>query len=280
VIDVDVGLARTDEEAFVDHVGHVVDRRIAAMDATLAEESWSLAILAFTEADRLNHLAHRRLAGDGRLADAYRAWFRQVDGYLGRLAERHPEATILALSDHGFGPLRRYCNVDAWLVEHGYLTLDASRRIDPASRAFSMDPGRIYINATGMFDHGSVPANAVTELVSELAAGLLGIEDPETGDRPIRSVVRRKDAYRGSRARAGPHLVCLPAPGYELKSSRRLPLVAPVDEFEGTHTYDDAFFVGRGAAPRDGANLEDAGATVLAALRLHDDDIDGRSLIA
>jgi predicted AlkP superfamily phosphohydrolase/phosphomutase len=280
VIDVDIGLARTNEAAFVDHLERVVERRMAAMDALLAEESWSLAILVFTEADRLNHLAHPQLAGgDGRLGEAYRSWLHAVDGYVGRLTERYPDATILALSDHGFGPLRRYLNVDAWLVEQGYLRLDDRGHVAPESRAFSMDPGRIYLNVAGMFHAGSVDTGSVTALASEIADGLRAIEDPDTLERPIQAVIRRREAYQGSRVRLSPHLVCLPAPGYELKSSRRLPLLAPAAEFAGTHTYDDAFFLGRAAHARDGAGLEDAGATVLSALRLHDDDIDGRSLV-
>ncbi len=280
VIDVDVSLARTDEAAFVDHLARVVERRIAAMDSLLAEESWSLAILVFTEADRLNHLAQPQLAeGDGPLSEAYRSWLRTVDGYVGRLAERYPDATILALSDHGFGPLRRYLNLDAWLVDQGYLRLDDSGHIASDSRAFSMDPGRVYLNVAGMFHAGSVETGHVTALASEIADGLRAIVDPETGEHPIQAVVRRREAYQGARVRLSPHLVCLPARGYELKSSRRLPLVATAGEFAGTHTYDDAFFLARGARPRDDAGLEDAGATVLAALRLHDDDVDGRSLL-
>jgi predicted AlkP superfamily phosphohydrolase/phosphomutase len=280
LIDVDIGLARTDQAAFAEHVALVVDRRIAAMDSILAEESWSLAILAFTEADRLNHLGQPRLIqGEGHLGGAYRAWIRAVDGFVGRLAERYQEATILALSDHGFGPLRRYLNLDVWLADRGYLRLDGNGHIAPDSRAFSMDPGRIYVNAAGMFHGGTVEPGAIVALVSEIADGLTAVEDPETGDRPIQAVVRRRDAYSGSRARQSPHLVCLPASGYELKSSRRLPLFSPAGEFEGTHTYDDAFFMARGAQARDGAKLEDAGATVLASLRLHDDDVDGKTLI-
>jgi predicted AlkP superfamily phosphohydrolase/phosphomutase len=280
LIDVDIGLARTDEAAFAGHVALVTERRIAAMESILAEESWSLAILAFTEADRLGHLAHPRLLdGDGHLGEAFRDWLRTVDAFVGRLAERYPAATILALSDHGFGPLRRYLNVDAWLIQEGYLRLDDAGHVAPESRAFSMDPGRVYVNASGMFGRGSVESGAIVSLVSELAAGLTELVDPETGERPIESVVRRKDAFRGSRARSSPHLVCLPASGYELKSSRRLPLFSSAAEFEGTHTYEDAFFLARGAQPREGASLEDAGATVLAALQLHDDDVDGRSLL-
>jgi predicted AlkP superfamily phosphohydrolase/phosphomutase len=280
VIDLDVGLARTDEAAFVEHLARVLERRIAAMDMLLNEESWSLAVLVFTEADRLNHLAQPQLErGDGRLGEAYRAWLRAVDGYVGRLAERYPDATILALSDHGFGPLRRYLNVDAWLVENGYLRLDERGHITPESRAFSMDPGRIYLNVSGMFHGGGVATSLVAGLAGEIADGLRAIVDPETGDHPIQEVVRRRDAYQGARVRLSPHLVTLPAPGYELKSSRRLPLLASAAEFAGTHTYDDAFFLARGAGPRAGAGLEDAGATVLSALRLHDDDVDGRSLL-
>lgn len=279
-IDLEVSALRDDDAALAAALLEVVDRRIEAMEMLLDEVGWSLAILSFTEADRLLHVAYRRATADGGpLAEAYREWYRRIDAFVGRCRERDPDATIVALSDHGFGPLRTFVNLDAWLVERGWLRFGSDGRIDPSSRAFSMDPGRIYVNSAGLFGRGSVPPPEVPALVDELAAGLSELVDPETGAPVVARVVRRREAYSGPRARYGPHLVCLPAPGYELKSSRRLPLLSEPDGFEGTHTSDDAFFLAPRAIERPGASLADTGATVLELLGLPADDVDGRSLV-
>ena len=279
VIDVDVSGSRIDESAFLEHVLAVLERRIAAMESLLADDDWSLAVLAFTEADRLQHVAYGRAHHDeGPVRAAFDRWFARIDAFLGRLLGRYADAAVLALSDHGFGPLHRYVNLDGWLEEHGYRRRgDASPAGD---RAFSLDPGRVYVNATNVFGSGRVAPGEIRGLVAEIADGLAALTDPATGEPIIGAVVRRRDAYRGPRSRLGPNLVCVPRRGYELKSSRRLPLISDVTDFEGTHTADDAFFLSDRPATRHDGSVEDVGATVLAQLRLHLDDVDGRSLVA
>jgi predicted AlkP superfamily phosphohydrolase/phosphomutase len=246
------------------------------MKVLLSEQQWSLAILAFTEADRLQHVAYRRTRDDGDAAGTLRGWLRRADALVAWALERFPDTGVMALSDHGFGTLRRYLNLDAWLASQGWLDHSNLR----SSRAFSMDPGRIYINATTMFDGGCVRPADVRALAAEIAAGLTELMDPDTGEPAIEAVIPRRDAYSGGQARSGPHLLALPRSGYELKSSRRLPLFSDVSGFEGTHTYDDAFFIADRPLRDGDARVEDAGASVLQHLDLHADDVDGRSLIA
>ncbi len=83
---------------------------------------------------------------------------------------------------------------------------------------------------------------------------------------------------KGVRTYQGPNLVCLPAPGYELKTSRRHPLVSDA-VFEGTHEQRGALLLAAGTSLKSGATIEDAGATVLAKLGLYDEDVDGTSLL-
>ena len=279
VIDVDVTRARHDEGGFLADVLEVVDRRIAAMERLLADGRWSLAILTFTEADRLQHVGFRRAhLPDGRWRETLDAWFARVDTMLARLLEAYPKSAVIGLSDHGFGPLDRYLNVDAWLADHGYL--EDGGQVAPESLAFSLDPGRVYINASDVFPLGRVDPRQVRNLVAEISDGLSQVVDQQTGRLPIASVVPRRDAYRGLRSRLGPNAVLLPTRGYELKSSRRLPLLSDVPGFEGTHTYDDALFLSDRPTVAIEGRVEDVGATVLDLLRLHLDDVDGRSLVA
>jgi hypothetical protein len=95
----------------------------------------------------------------------------------------------------------------------------------------------------------------------------------------ISTIRKRRDAYEGALTYQGPNLVCLPAPGYELKSSRDRPLFSDA-VFEGTHTQQEALLLATGTVARQGATVEDAGTTVLAKLGLYHEDVDGSSLLS
>lgn len=280
VVDVDAGLAQGDPARFSTHVQDVVASRIRAMESILSAERWSLAVLAFTEADRLNRMWFQRIRDQEGVARAtYRSWFGHVDAFIGKCLSRFPGADVVVASAHASGPLERFVNLDAWLQANGYLTVDASGAIAPDSRAFSMDPGRIYVTSSQMFPAGAVPRADVTDLVDEIADGLAGLVDEVTGLPVMASIRKRRDAYEGVRTYQGPNLVCLPASGYELKASRRLPLFSDA-AFEGTHVQQGALLVATGTDRPKDVTVADVGATVLAKLGLYDEDVDGVSLLA
>lgn len=278
VVDVDAALAHSEPARFSSHLGDVLQRRMHAMKSLLDSERWSLAILAFTEADRMQRMWFRRMRdGEGVERETYRGWFRHVDSFIARCASRFPAADIVVVSAYGFGPLSRFVNLDAWLEANGYLHIDASGAISPDSRAFSMDPGRVYVTSADRFANGIVSRAETKHLVDEIADGLAQLVDPATASPVIAALRKRRDAYEGARTFQGPNLVCLPEPGYELKTSRHRPLFSDA-LFEGTHTRQGAVLA-TGAVPRAGATVEDAGATVLAKLGLYDADVDGGSLL-
>lgn len=278
-IDVDAALAHSDPARFAVHVVEVLERRIQAMESMLDAERWSLGILAFTEANRLNRMWFRRIVdGDGIERETYWRWFRQVDSFLARCMSRFSGADIVVVSANGFGPLKRFVNLDTWLQANGYLNLGVADAISPDTRAFSMDPGRIYVASSDMFHSGVVPRSDVGPLVDDIADGLAQLVDPDTGRPVITTIRKRRDAYEGALTYQGPNLVCLPAPGYELKSSRDRPLFSDA-VFEGTHTQQDALLLATGTVARQRATVEDAGTTVLAKLGLYHDDVDGTSML-
>ncbi|MBA3688932.1 MAG: alkaline phosphatase family protein [Chloroflexi bacterium] len=279
MVDVQAALAHSDPARFSIHVLDVLERRMQAMESMLSAERWSLGILAFTEADRLNRMWARRIAdGDGIERETYWRWFRLVDAFVARCMARFPAADVVVVSAYGSGPLKRFVNLDAWLQENGYLDVGPSDAIAPDTRAFSLDRGRIYVASSDMFVSGVVPTDHVIRLVDDIADGLAQLVDPDTGRPVIASIRKRRDAWEGARTNLGSNLVCLPRAGYELKSSRSLPLFSDA-VFEGTHTQQDALLIATGTVHRQRATVEDAGATVLAKLGLYDDDADGSSLL-
>jgi predicted AlkP superfamily phosphohydrolase/phosphomutase len=50
------------------------------------------------------------------------AYYRQLDDILGEMLERcGPDTTVLVMSDHGFGPIRKEIYINEWLADQGFL---------------------------------------------------------------------------------------------------------------------------------------------------------------
>ena len=276
--DVDVGLAETDPSAFAAELVASVERRVELMRMLLEADRWSLAVLAFTELDRLGHAWGPSLAGDddgvAAARDVMAAVLATIDGFVGELRAAHPTARLLVLSAHGVAPIGRLVNLDAWLTDAGHLQRDADGALGDGTVAFSMDGGRIYVHAARMFAEGRLGGGSVMPLMDQIADDLARLRTRD-GATPLAAVFRRREIYQGPHARAAPHLVCVPAPGWGVVSSRELPLDGPSAPMRGGHRHDLAFVIGdlpaEGPAPR----LEDVGATVLSHLGLYADDVDG-----
>ncbi|RPJ41279.1 MAG: hypothetical protein EHM19_12280 [Candidatus Latescibacterota bacterium] len=102
----------------------------------LREKEWDFAIVYFEGTDRIQHevwhifdethpRANRKeiAAHRERILD----FFREVDDTARQLAEAAGEGTIeLVMSDHGFGPIHYYMNLNVWLLERGFLALKRS----------------------------------------------------------------------------------------------------------------------------------------------------------
>ena len=92
--------------------------------------------------------------------------YRRMDDLVGKtMAKCQDKHTLLmVISDHGFGPFRRGVDLNRWLEENGYLTVDDSRRdlehlagVDwSKTRAFAIGLAGIYINIKDKYSQGIV----------------------------------------------------------------------------------------------------------------------------
>ncbi|MEO8509623.1 MAG: alkaline phosphatase family protein [Chloroflexota bacterium] len=277
--DIDVRTAASDPERFAAELLTSVERRIEVMRQLLKHDRWSLAVLAFTELDRWGHAWRRRVAaGDHDALVVGDSILSSIDRFFGFLREAYGAAKFQVLSANGIAPVDHLLNLDGWLRDAGYLHREDGQ-LGGRTVAFSMEAGRIYIHATRMFADGRLGGGSVLPLMDEIAEGLTALRSPD-GALPLQAVVRRRDLYDGPHARVGPHLVAVPAPGWAVVSSRKLPLVSKAADFEGGHRHDLAFAVGDAADDGSPVTLEDLGATVLADLAVYDDDVDGTALRA
>ncbi|NIS63334.1 MAG: hypothetical protein GTO13_22385, partial [Proteobacteria bacterium] len=112
-----------------------------------------------------------------------------------------------------------------WLQREGWLKFQKEnpksvKDIHQESRAYSLIPGRIYMNLAGRESSGSVCFPDEYEKVGEeVKDALLSMRDPDSGERIIERVFKREELYHGPHCNDGPDLVAIPHNGYDLKGN-------------------------------------------------------------
>jgi predicted AlkP superfamily phosphohydrolase/phosphomutase len=276
-VDVDLSLGHRDLAAFVDELFRAHEARRKAFRMLLEREPWDLAYLAFTGTDRLHHFLWGQMEdGEEPWASHFLRYYREVDAGVADIVERLPQDTeVLLLSDHGFCRLEREVYLNRQLERDGWLALaDGGERLsdmDPSrTRAFALDPSRLYVNLKGREPGGSVEPAEHHRVRTELAAWAAELPCVER-------VVPREEAFSGAESSRAPDLVLVPYRGFDPKGSLRTKEVERRGVFTGMHTWDDAFFVHAGrAAPAEAVGVETVAATALGLLGIDVAELDGR----
>lgn len=276
------------------------DEFFAGLDAALAarrtvyrrllrDEPWDLFIGVVTECDRLHHYfwdqwADPAASRHGRFLDFYR----RLDETIGELAAALPSGTpLFIVADHGHTLIHREFYPNARLRELGLLRFSAEKPkgladLDPATKAFVLDPGRIYVHRAGRFPLGGVGAAEAEELIGRLREEFLALHDPSdgapAGGRPVPRVFARDEIYHGPLVSQAPDLVLHFADGYDPKGALGRTEVFGRSALTGMHTYADSlFFVNRPGVPTDELDIVDLAPTILTLLGVPvPADMDGR----
>ena len=271
-IDIDPWKARESLDLLFEDLDLTLRGRVAAAKDLLSNERWSYAMIHIMGTDRVNHFAWGTWADqDEQYAPRFLEYYRSVDRAVGEIAKAAgDEAELLILSDHCFTRTLHEINLDAWLREHGYLGVPLAEDarigdVDETTRAFSMTPGRIYINQRGREPRGGVEPGAEYEaLRDEIATGLMEVLAPEDGLPLLERVAKREELWSGEALPTAPDLLAIPRDGYDLKSALGGAELFTSSPITGMHTFDDAFWLIRGRRFADGTpRVMDGAATVL-----------------
>ena len=247
-LDVDPWQARENKDKFLEDLYYTLDKRQEAMFHFMETEEWDFFMLQIMETDRLHHFLWEHWEkGDEKYAPAFLKLYHKIDGLLGRLYERLTEdTTLVVLSDHGFCTMKKEVFINRWLQDNGWLNFtkdppDSLKDIHPDSKAYSMDPGRIFVNLRGREPQGSVDAGREYEaLRKELTDALSELREPESGEPMIERVYKREEIYSGECYPQAPDLVAMPCRGYDLKGSIKKAVLTEKGVINGAHTYNDA----------------------------------------
>jgi predicted AlkP superfamily phosphohydrolase/phosphomutase len=267
--------------SYIAAIGRQTRLRTAATLRLMERRPTDALCVVYYAPDRLQHYFWEHLQPGAPLPDpdvrrALSEVFTELDHGIGRLVRAAgPEATVVLLSDHGFGPKPdRSVRVNRWLVDAGLLrrrpfwrvrrriirkglparwrarydTLDHILVDRPRSQAWSealfTGTAGVWVHVAGRYPHGCVGPGAEYEAVRErIVRGLAGLAD-EAGRRVFSCVRRREELYHGPFVERAPDVVavCEPAFGIVFESLgrelRETTLFGPFEELGYTGTHD------------------------------------------
>jgi predicted AlkP superfamily phosphohydrolase/phosphomutase len=289
-----------DDGAFLQQTYDIDREREEMLFTALERLRQGAVVCVFDATDRIQHMFWRYLEeghpaargaatnGDGRPggehADAIEDHYVHNDRMVGRLREQMKEGDLLVvLSDHGFTSFRRGVNLNAWLHQSGYLTLQDGatgegewlREVDwSKTKAYALGLTGIYLNIAGREAEGSVePGEEAAALKAELVERLSGLRDSESGELAIREAFDTSALYSGPYLRNAPDLLMGYAEGYRISWDGATGVVAGqvfednVKPWSGDHCVDPrvvpgVFFSNR-AIDREDPALIDIAPTAL-----------------
>lgn len=252
-VDADMSLVEKGKQRFVDELLRVMTTRCEALHHHWDREAWQHIMFVFTGTDRLNHYLWEDYEDPtSPFHQTFLDYYHEVDRQIGRIVERLDDQTQLAaVSDHGFARQRYSINVNCLLAQAGYLSLKPSDRpsyVDmlPQTRAFAMDPGRIYLHRQGRYPQGSVSTDEAESLMEELTAYFRNVT---VNGVPIAvDVLRGRDVYSGPFAHRAPDLIVMPAKDVALSGRMNLSDLIEPTSINGKHTWTESTFFVRGEA--------------------------------
>ncbi len=219
---------RIDEKTFMDDLYRAFDDRAQVILQRLDAKQWDLLVGVIESTDRVQHMMWRLIdpthpmydkALAAKYGDAIERVYRKCDEFVGEVMSRvGPDTPILIVSDHGFHSFRQSVNLNTWLVQQGFMTLQGQapgekkltdlfggggtfwENVDWAhTRAYAMGLGQIYINQKGREGHGIVSPGAESKAIQDdLVARLLTLTDPKTKARLVDAVYKSDDIYTGA----------------------------------------------------------------------------------
>ena len=279
---------KDDKSEFIENAHETLDARYEAFKHYIQQDDWDLFFGVFMTTDRVNHFLYRHYEEDMEYKQEFIDFYKKVDRYLGEIRQNLPDdVTMMVASDHGFTSLDYEVHFNTWLEQEGWLSYEDDDHeelgdISEDTEAYSLIPGRFYINLEGREPRGSVPQSEYEEKCDQLKDALESLEGPN-GKKVCDRVVTKEEAFDGDHDDIAPDLVAIPSYGFDLKAGFK----GHDDVFgegprNGMHSFDNAtlFVDDPDASVRD-VDLFDITPTILDLMEMDYDaaEFDGKSLV-
>lgn len=274
-IDVDTGRCREDHDYLFQDLDETLKGRQAGVDYFWKNEDWDFMEVVVTGTDRLQHFVWNAIDDEShKHHDAVLDYYRRVDEFVGGLYDRFNKESgrdnegegFFMLSDHGFCQIVQEFRLNAWLQENGFLGWSKDEPggiedITDDTKAFVLDPGRIFLNLKGKYPRGCVDPADAPKVMDEITAGLQEIT--HDGQSIVKKVCRREEIYSGPHAAQSADMVVLCNHGFDVKGTVKEKEVLGRTNLEGMHTQDDAFLITPADPGADVPHIENVANIVL-----------------
>lgn len=237
---------------------------------------------------------------------AVRDLYAQIDAGVAALLSLMPQATVIVLSDHGFGPQTRTVNLNLYFARCGLLAFKAGRRLRRRAwkRKWTTKIGQWLWRRERLLDWddvdwertrayslghmGQVWLNVADQerpaLKEEVAVALRDLRDPANGGRLVDQLLWREETAAGPYAHLGPDLHVV-MDGYRALAYPMLAadgkIVTEQRLVDSGHHRPDGVLIASGPGIRSGRTIEGARLVDVAPTILHlmgvavPDDLDG-----
>ncbi len=226
----------TDDRTFMTQTNDIDDEREEMLFTALDRLRKGLLVTVFDATDRVNHMFWRYIENghpaaadidEPEYANAIEEQYLRNDEIVGKVMKRLGDGDVLwVMSDHGCTSFRRGVNLNAWLLEHGYLALKDGadgteewlQSVDwSRTRAYAVGLVGIFLNIKGREVGGIVePGEEVEALKTELKAQLDGLRDDEKSEVAINEAFDTDLLYRGPYKGNAPDLLIGYNHGYRI----------------------------------------------------------------
>jgi len=283
-LDVDAAKAAKDMNEFKDDIMQTFRKRVEAINHLYDSEEWDIFIAAITETDRLHHYLWAALDDISHPQhEFFLSFYQELDNFIGTFYKKiDPDTPFIMLSDHGFTSINKEVYLNVYLKDKGYLQFinpnpESFEDINSDSRAFVLDPSRIYLHMKGRYSRGCVEDSDYEKLKNALREDLFSLS--VDGEKVIKEVYYKEDIYSGECFSYAPDLVVLPYEGFDLKGSITKHELSGRGLLTGGHTHQNAtFYINRKIKCKN-PNIVDVGVTVLNLVDIETEDIEGKSLV-
>jgi predicted AlkP superfamily phosphohydrolase/phosphomutase len=247
----------------------------------------NLTAIIFDGVDKILHIGlkylHRETQPENpspweqQIRDLCLDYFRMVDGFLSEIVQlAGPDARFFITSDHGFGPSWEVFRVNSWLHSQGYLKWKDTDRLDEKDKksverlidrhfvyldwdnttayARTTTSNGIYIRVAKGAHSSGIPAERYEEFRDELIRNLETVRDESTGERIIKRILTKEEAYPGSNNNNAPDLTLIMRDHSFASIVKKMPVVVKRPDVEGTH-YPEGIFIAKGPGIQEGVTL-------------------------
>ncbi|MEK6642313.1 MAG: alkaline phosphatase family protein, partial [Planctomycetota bacterium] len=225
-----------DDDAFLEQCNSIDAEREEQFFDALDNTPQGLVVCVFDGTDRIQHMFWRYLEDEhpahprNLIGAAYKTsphektieeHYARMDALVGETMQRvakNDDTMLMVISDHGFSPFRRGLDLNAWLIENGYMTLKPTSdgapnkflaQVDWANtKAYALGLAGMFINQKGRESQGIVEAGDESErLKREIIQKLTRLVDPKSQEIAIVRVQDKLVAYQGPFTDTAPDLI-------------------------------------------------------------------------